>query len=257
MWRSKCTALLNFGKSLASSPQITTGSIQPWLKKHQSSSSAVDQRLCELQYCLLKHGIPEDYCAQIAANLPINSTDVSQIEHSLSSWTALQLGGDRLADLLLQHPNLLLIRREKIFSTHSFLSSMFTSDNVYKIFENAPHVFTLKESEISRRLDFLLKDMNARTADVVNSRALSHQLTHLRTRYEFLRRCGVFKKVTKREDERRINRNPQFVQIFDTDDETFARRVANLSLLEYQTFVTLYRQEIDEEESEFESDDET
>uniref|UniRef100_A0A0A9ZHL6 mTERF domain-containing protein 2 n=1 Tax=Lygus hesperus TaxID=30085 RepID=A0A0A9ZHL6_LYGHE len=204
----------------------------------------------EIVEWLRNNGFPEDACSQISAKLPSSHLDLNKLNRTMSHWGACQFGHDRLVHLLTENPDLLLVDHQRIMSCFTFLSKDFTQNYVYKLLLNCPQVLFEKHSEILSKLDFLNKQLGIPNSEIVTSSSLGHPLEHMRTRYEFLKRCGLYKPGS--EGVKRTN--PSLSDMFDTPDEQFAKQVARLSPLEFDVFTQLYALEIEDEDDLSDSD---
>ncbi|KAF6207867.1 hypothetical protein GE061_016316 [Apolygus lucorum] len=223
--------------------RLLTSSAAPPIDQHQDSAPIVQW--------LRENGFPEDACIQISAKLPSSIWNPSKLNRTMSHWGACQFGHDRLVYLLTENPDLLLMDHQQVMNCFTFLSKDFSKNYVYKILLNCPQVMFEKHSDITSKLDFLNKKLGVPNSEIVNSSSLGHPLEYMRTRYEFLKRCGVYKVVPQGG----VSRNPSLSNMFDTPDEEFAKQVARLSPLEFDVFKQLYALEIEDEDDDLSDSD--
>lgn len=125
-----------------------------------------------------------------------------------------------------------------------------TAKNIWRLLMNAPNLLTDREAAIEARIEYVRVQMRAELPDVVKSTAFAHSLQSLRTRHTFLERLGVYRrrslKVNAKLDVN--NANPRMHQIYDTDERTFATKVAGVGLDEWEVFVQLFAGELERDD---------
>lgn len=219
-----------------------------------STPSANDGAKTGLIRCLIDQGIPAVDSEEIVSVLPTVNVDQEEVHRTLNCLNSFQFGNDRLVHLLKTHPGLILTSANLINKCYTNLSSIFTQNYVYKVLTNSPNVVEQKRSELANKINFLNSDLNIPNAYIVNSSALSHPIFHLKLRSEFLKRCGLLKPETKKRDQ--VMTVTDLGDMFDTSDEQFATKVAQLTPKEYEAFTTLYSMEVESDSEDEESDSE-
>jgi len=124
-----------------------------------------------------------------------------------------------------------------------------------KVLLNSPAVLTQSLPSLNEKIAFLKDVMRVEEADVYNSEALSCDITMIKTRYNFLKRLGLYI-VKKKKETTVISKNPKLSHILDTSDKRFATKVCHVTLDEYETFQALYERELENEMEEVSSDEE-
>lgn len=116
----------------------------------------------------------------------------------------------------------------------------FTKREIYKLVRTHKSLFSEKWSDLDYKINYLRIMLFASTRDIVESGALAFPIDHIRQRYLFVSRAGLFKRV-RREDQyvTQRNLNINLVDIFSTSLSTFLKRTTNnlLRKEDYQAFV--------------------
>jgi len=123
----------------------------------------------------------------------------------------------------------------------------FTKREIYKLVRTHKKVFSEHWSDLDYKINYLKIMLFASTRDIVESGALAYTIDHIRQRYLFVYRAGLFKRV-RREEQYVIQRdfNINLIDIFNTSLSTFLKRTTNNLLRQddYQAFIDSLKYEI-------------
>jgi len=193
----------------------------------------------------------------ITENPKILRTPQKKLLASIEDWRELQFGEKNTIFLLEKFPELLHLQitkdvKIKVTTLKKYLGD---TSKVHKALLNGPAVLTQSTPSLNEKIDFLSDVMRVEVADVYNSEALSCDILALKTRFNFLKRLGLYI-VKKKKEANVINKNPKLSHITDTSDKRFATKVCHVTLEEYETFQALYARELENEMDDVSSDEE-
>lgn len=197
------------------------------------------------------------FAFMISQNPKLLTTSNEKIFQTLNGWRAYQFGERDTIILLSRFPELLSIQHSNELNLRIETLKEFVGggNNIFKLILNSPGVISESITSIKEKIEYLKNVMKADPIDVYSSEVFSCDIQKLKTRHIFLKRLGLFI-VKKKKDPNEISKNPKLYLITDTSDKRFATKVCHVTIEEYETFVELYRRELnDAAEKEF-SDDE-
>ncbi|KAK9507739.1 hypothetical protein O3M35_007525 [Rhynocoris fuscipes] len=217
-------------------------------------NSAVNHNYCleannnierqEIESILFRYGFNSENINKIINASPdIIKVSKENLLINLNSWLQCQFGEKQLITLILRHPNLLFVNSKRINKLYSFLLSKYTKNYTYKIFFNSPQLLMDSESTIEEKFSYLENEMMVPKAEIVNSTALGCSLYHIKERHEILKRVGIYKLPNKKAID---SVNPRLDLIMSSTDKQFANKVAGISLLEYEVFQQLFKNELED-----------
>lgn len=175
----------------------------------------------------------------------------NQLAERLEAWRVCQFGEPRIQKLLIKHPQLILhgetrALRERMNLLQSYVT---TPKNVWKLFMSNPNLVFEETHKIEQKLKYLIETLRIEVPEIAKTEALSHDIQHIRMRFIFMQRLGIFKvRTQKAEENNEVNKNPKLHQITDTSDKRFALKVCYVTLEEYEVFQELLRREWEREE---------
>ena len=101
----------------------------------------------------------------------------------------------------------------------------FTKREIYKLIRTHKKVFSENWLDLDYKINYLKIMLFASTRDIVESGALAYPIDHIRQRYLFVYRAGLFKRV-RREEQYILQRdlNISLIDIFSTSISTFFKK---------------------------------
>ncbi|CAF0940319.1 unnamed protein product, partial [Didymodactylos carnosus] len=143
--------------------------------------------------------------------------------------------------ILISHdPNVLQCDLDYLSERIGVLSCYFTSREINKLIRTHSRLLTEQWTKLDYKINYLRIMLFASTRDIVECGALSYPIEHIRSRYLFVYRCGLWTRVRREEQYFRQRKlNISLHDIFDTSIQTFLKRVTSNLLRhdDYQAFV--------------------
>lgn len=176
------------------------------------------------------------------------SIDKDELVAILEAWLTCQFSLEMLIDLLSTQPILLKVEKEEIPERIPTLLFIFNNNRnkLHTFLKSSPEVMFQNFDEIIEKYNYIRHEMGAKPKELLNSKVLGCDMLFIKTRHMFLDRSGQFFYRTKNTSELDNLGNPTLNAIFDSSDKIFAEKVANMSVLEYDTFCSYYKQELEE-----------
>lgn len=161
-------------------------------------------------------------------------------------WRGCQFGGRLAHELIKQCPELLDFDDEEYVRGRVADLTVYaaTKKNVWRLLMASPNLLIDNLPIFTAKCNYLDGIMKVDVTDAVKSGVFAYSLRRIRTRHMFMVRLGIYKERTKHYNEMDTDKNPRMRRIMDSSDEKFAKKVCGVSLLEYETFVELYRREL-------------
>lgn len=197
----------------------------------------------------LKAGFTEENCAKIIDDYPnILCIRPKDLEVRLEIWTKCNFSRPQYYQLFVQCPELLEYDDENAIAKRfgQLLSVVATPKNVWRLLMASPNVLVDDASLILKKIDYVVRKMEADVTDLVKSGTLGLTLKTIQTRHVLLQRLGLYKKRNWKESELSTNKNPRLFRIMDSSDEEFAIKLCGISMKEFAAFCDLYERELDE-----------
>ncbi|XP_022184751.1 uncharacterized protein LOC111044008 [Nilaparvata lugens] len=211
----------------------------------------MDKVACQLT----QFGFGKELLESIFTHYPeICTTSTERLNDSLLFWSKANFGDRLMYGILNSHPELI----DKLDSSSSerirvLLPYLESHKNIAVAILNNPSVLFEAWETLEAKLEYL-NSINIMSEKVAISGGLGLTLDQIKTRFEFLKRAGVYRDVQLKK--KMLNKlNPKIEKILSTNDEDFARNVARLSLIEFETFTELYERQLEKEECGDLSDD--
>lgn len=176
------------------------------------------------------------------------SYSTEDILSNLNIWLSFDVN-DKLFTVLSANPELLTLNPEYVNFRVKELMTLFTKKDINKLLVTCPCVMTDDFSTIYDKVQYIVHMMGVEQKSIVKSRALQHDLHHIKCRHNFMIRAGRYvinKKSAK-------NRNAPLHKIFSRNMKTFLK-LTRLTEEEYNAFCLCYTEELLNQED---SDDET
>jgi hypothetical protein len=175
-------------------------------------------------------------------NLPSTDKTIISIENLKTMFeNLLQLRFDPTTRSILisNDPNLIQYDLSYLRERMDVLMCYFTKREIYKLIRTHKKVFSENWIDLDYKINYLKIMLFASTRDIVESGALGYTIDHIRERYLFVYRAGLFKRV-RREEQYILQRdlNISLIDIFSTSLSTFLKRTTNNLLRkdDYQAF---------------------
>lgn len=168
---------------------------------------------------------------------------------NLNFWLSFEVN-DKLYTALSAYPELLTLNPDYIKNRVKELMTLFTKKDINKLLVTCPSVILEDFSTIYDKVEYIVHMMGVEQKSMVKSRALQHDLHHIKCRHTFMVRAGCYivnKKTAK-------NRNPPLHKIFSQNMKTFLK-LTRLTEEEYNAFCLSYKEELlDQEDSDDDED---
>ncbi|KAG8327446.1 uncharacterized protein LOC124357040 isoform X2 [Homalodisca vitripennis] len=172
----------------------------------------------------------------------------------IQAWTESGLGEKLMFEVLTSNPHFLEV-------DHVFVSKRIKQYQLYfenkkrvgKLFMLAPNTLEENWKIIVDKLNYL-NELCTDESDIVSSGVLAHSLFHIKARHEFLIRAGIYKRPSK-DFNKKLSKNPKLESIVNKTDDDFVSDIAGLSRFEYDVFLEIYKEELDDDEVGYDSDD--
>lgn len=222
----------NINEFLKSEPELNNYPVNLWEETHDF---------------LKNEGfMPNKFTFMISQNPKLLTTSKEKIFETLNAWRAYQFGDRDTITLMSRYPELLSVQHsnelnKRIETLKEFVGG---GNNIFKLILNSPGVVSESIDSINEKIEYLRNVMKVDPIDVYSSEVFSCDIQKLKTRHIFLKRLGLFI-VKKKKDPKEISKNPRLYLITDTSDKRFASKVCHVTIDEYETFVELYRRELD------------
>lgn len=216
---------------LETTPELNNYPLENWEKTHNM---------------LAQEGFKK-FAYMISNNPKLLMKSQDKLFKAINSWRGFQFGEKNTIALLERYPELLEIEpnmdvMRKIGALKRYVGG---DKNVFKVLMISPSVVTCSLSVLEEKIDYLQNVMKIEAPEVTKSDAFSSDIMKIKTRYAFLQRLGMYQ-IKKKKDLNEPSKNPNLYQITDTSDKRFATKVCHVTLDEYETFLELYKKELDE-----------
>ncbi|KAL7028774.1 hypothetical protein ACKWTF_005989 [Chironomus riparius] len=204
---------------------------------------------------LRRIGFNANKFAHMASQHPkilIKSED--KLSTAMNQWRAFNFGEKLTFQLLERYPELLDVRNFHLTNANlGVINSFVGQKNGYKVLRNSPNVATEQTDLLKEKIEYLQDVMRVDPVEVYKSDVFSYDLLKIKTRHMFLERLGMYfkKKQGDKNDAHEINKNPKLSKIVDSSDKRFATKLCHVTLEEYETFVDIYKEEIDKIEGRY------
>lgn len=173
---------------------------------------------------------------------------------AINQWRGFNFGEKQTLQLLERYPELLDVRNFHLASANLGVINRFVGQkNGYKVLRNSPNVATEQTELLKEKIEYLQDIMRVDPVEVYKSDVFSYDLLRIKTRHMFLERLGMYfkKKKGDKNEAHEINKNPRLSKIVDSSDKRFATKICHVTLEEYETFVDIYKEEIDKIEGRY------
>ncbi|CAF3809363.1 unnamed protein product [Rotaria sordida] len=210
----------------------------------------------ELINVLGSYGLQPVDVLRLLINLP--STDKTIVKNEnlkrcFENLLTLKFDTTTRSILISNDPNIIQYDLTYLRERFDVLLCYFTKREIYKLIRTHKKLFSEHWSDLDYKINYLRIMLFASTRDIVESGALAYTIDHIRQRYLFVYRAGLFKRV-RREEQYVLQRdlNISLIDIFSTSVTTFLKRTTNNLLRkdDYQAFVDSLKYEIFDNEFE-------
>ncbi|RZF44542.1 hypothetical protein LSTR_LSTR002315 [Laodelphax striatellus] len=220
------------------------------INSNENVLSIDPNRMDEVASQLTKFGFGINLIENFFTQYPeICKTPKERLNASLLLWSETKFGDNLLYAILNAHPELVDKFDSRSFERIRYLMPYLEKNkNIALAILNSPNVLFEAWDTLKAKLEYL-NSINIMSEKIATSGGLGLTLDEIKTRFEFLKRAGVYKDVHPKK--RMLNKlNPKIDKILSTSNEEFARNVARLSLAEFETFTELYERELEKEDYE-------
>lgn len=154
-------------------------------------------------------------------------------------------------EILLEIPLVLAMKIEDLEIRDNQLRDYFANVNqVSDLIKNNPQVLFDYWPSLKAKLEFIIYDMKVLPRTLAKSKVLSYDLTHIKDRYDFLLRAGLYQHPTlKSKTNEPAEAYPKISDIVETDLPTFIDQVAGNGFTpdDFTLFVNMLNSELDDE----------
>ena len=177
--------------------------------------------------------------------------NVDNLKKSFENLLQLQLDSTSRSILVSNDPHLIQYDLSYLRERFDVLHCYFTKREIKKLIRRHRRLFSEIWSDLDYKINYVRIMLFASTRDIVESNVLSHSIAHIRQRYLFVTRCGLYKRV-RREDQYLIQKefNINLEMIFDSSLTRFLKETTNNLLRsdDYQAFIdSLTPEQFDDE----------
>ncbi|CAN7998401.1 unnamed protein product [Ixodes pacificus] len=165
----------------------------------------------------------------------------------LAYWRSLFLKEDAFFDVIASVPDLLYLKPSAVEERKAQLFTVFPQKDIFRLLAECPDAYTDDWDSIMAKINYVVHTMGISQGEVAKGDILAYSLLHIKTRHQFLLRCGKYRTPKPKE---RITKNPSLHKIVKTPVENFVR-FAGLTMEEYEVFEKLMELEADREDEEF------
>ncbi|CAF4747017.1 unnamed protein product [Rotaria socialis] len=197
----------------------------------------------ELITVLGSYGLQPDDVLRLLVNLPSSDKSIVTIENlkqCFENLLKLQFDTTTRSILISNDPDLIQYDLSYLRERLDVLLCYFTKREIYKLVRTHKKLFSENWTDLDYKINYLRIMLFASTRDIVESGALAHTIDHIRQRYLFVYRAGLFKRV-RREEQYVSQRdlNIHLIDVFSTSVTTFLKRTTNNLLRQddYQAFI--------------------
>ncbi|CAF0895102.1 unnamed protein product [Adineta steineri] len=180
---------------------------------------------------------------RLLINLPTADKTIVSVnifKECFENLLQLKLDTSTRSILISNDPNIIQYDLNYLRERIDVLMCYFTKREIYKLVRTHKKIFSENWSDLDYKINYLKIMLFASTRDIVESGALAYPVDHIRQRYLFVYRSGLFKRV-RREEQYIIQRdlNINLIDIFHTSVSTFLKRTTNNLLRQddYQAFI--------------------
>lgn len=195
-------------------------------------------------------------------------TPEDSISSCITALRSIGLNESQRSHILRSIPQLFTFPSKRIVDQFVFLKTYFSKDESISVVSKSVDVFLESETTLRNKLEYLIKDMSHETKNLINCKAISYPLKHIRTRHEFLIRAGFFtpipyrkliKVLEKEYKDRNKPRSKYFkpIEVVCFNDKDFLTACTKnlLTLNELAAFEELFGAELKVREDNYEEED--
>lgn len=229
----------NIEELLSAVPELTRYSAEQWEKSLSN--------LKELGFNARK------FPHMLTQNPALLTKPREKVKDAMNNWAFLDFGKKETYLLIERYPELLEVKNfDRVHENLSIVKGFVGQKHGYKVMRNSPNLVSDSLKVLEEKVTYLKNVMRVDPIEVYKSDVFSLDLLTLKTRHAFLERLGMwFEKKNPRKGDRNdaheVKRNIKLSKITDSSDKRFAVKVCFVTLEEYETFVEMFKEEIDEE----------
>ncbi|KAG5682731.1 hypothetical protein PVAND_012064 [Polypedilum vanderplanki] len=195
---------------------------------------------------------PNKFQYMIAQSPSLLSKPKEKIEDAMNNWSFFDFGRKETYQLIERYPEFLDVKNFNLIHENlSIVKSFVGQKHGFKVIRNSPNIISDSSKSLEEKVAYLRDIMKVDPVEVYKSDVFSLDLLSLKTRHVFLERLGMWFKKKKKGDENdahEAKKNPKLSKISDSTDKRFATKVCHVTLEEYETFVEMYKEEIENDE---------
>jgi hypothetical protein len=197
----------------------------------------------DLVSILGSYGLQPTDVLYLLTNLPSTDKTLVSVENfkkCFENLLKLKFDTTTRSILISNDPNIIQYDLTYLRERLDVLMCYFTKREIYKLIRTHKKAFSENWIDLDYKINYLKIMLFASTRDIVESGALAYAIDHIRQRYLFVYRAGLFKRV-RREEQYVLQRdlNISLLDIFNTSISTFLKRTTNnlLRIDDYQAFI--------------------
>lgn len=220
------------------------------LAKYPKLAQYGKPRIIELHETFISAGFHAENAFKMIKKCPdLLRHKPKDLEKTLECWRGYQFTNSQFIQLFVQCPELLEFGNENELRSRFADLKTFARNkkNIWRLLMASPDIMTDNPKVIDAKANYLLDEMKVDISDAVKSGVFSHSLEKLKCRHMLLVRLGIYKEKSKSATPLDSNKNPRVHRIVDTSDTEFVRKIAGISLAEFNAFNALYRRELQDQ----------
>lgn len=238
-----------------SSPQDQQGthaSVVAWVKSEvlkempdfQQTSGRLFDRVISIFH---QNGFPNSAIVDVITGAPRIVELSDSLNDILAYWRSLFLKEEAFFGILASVPDLLYMKPSAVEQRRAQLFTVFPQRDIFRLLQECPNVFTDDWDSIMAKINYVVHVMGVSQMEMAKGDILAYSLLHIKTRHQFLLRCGKYRTPKPKE---KITKNPSLHKIVKPPAEKFVR-FSGLTMEEYEVFEKLMESEAGREDEEF------
>jgi len=194
--------------------------------------------------------LPEDHlhvlCLYLRDTEPYAAANLRKLFDRLEFLSLIMLNTESLDNYVGTSPYLLTLEKQVILDQIENLSKLFRPRELRHLLRNAPNLLLEPWSDTQRKIYYVFDEMGLDQPHISYNDTLSHPLSYIRNRHEFLVRLGKYVKPRMQKDRLSYMQNAKIEDIMSCSDDRFCRRIADVDEDEWRVFEELMAQEEEE-----------
>lgn len=189
----------------------------------------------------------------------ILSLNKHNLHKCMTAWTNFLFDDKKLRQLFVLQPSCLLLSDKDVLSRIPKLLAYVGNkhNRLLELISYSPNVLFDNWKQLESKFNYILLNMELGPTQFVTTTAMSSTFFDIKCRHDFLVKLGVYKvRDPKSNGPNKNTGNPTLKRIIETNDNTFAVKVAGVTAEEYFVFKRLFKKQLDKENNYYSDEDE-